>query len=221
MSVAQALSLDGNGVVYYRSYEAPDRVVEQLGMDLGWPPDKVEEGKEAYWRLQESAFSQEIGYTDMLSQFAGVMDYTSPQAVDHIHDLVQRFSAEIQIDPDLTLVLSSLRERSVKIAMITNSIHPASVKRSWLEQDGVGDLFDVIFSSIDVRVRKPDPEIFRQFAAKVSLPPEQIVYVGHDEKEVVGAKSAGFISVCLRCACRQADHAIQRFGEVLDLPLWP
>lgn len=221
MPIAQVLSLDGNGVVYYRSYEAPDRVVEQLGMDLGWPPKKVEEGKKAYWRLQESAFSEEISYQEMLSRFASLMGYVSSQAVDHIHELIQRFSAEIEIDPDLTLVLNSLRQRGVRIAMITNSIHPASVKRSWLDQNGVGQLFDIIFSSIDVQVRKPDPEIFRQFASKVSLPPQQIVYVGHDESEIVGAKSAGFITVCLRCACQQADHTIQRFGELLTLPLWP
>jgi putative hydrolase of the HAD superfamily len=135
--------------------------------------------------------------------------------------LVQEFSADIVVDPDLPSTLAELRARGVTVGMVTNSVHPAAVKRRWLEQAGIGHLFDLIVSSVDEGCRKPSPEIFRRFAAKVSLQPERTVFVGHDVAEVEGAKEAGMITVCLRCSCLQADYRVQRMAEVVALPIWP
>jgi HAD superfamily hydrolase (TIGR01509 family) len=187
----------------------------------GWLPIAPSEAKSLYLSLQERAFARKIPYEKMLAEFARGLGLPEPDGITRLHDLVQEFSADIVVDPDLPGVLTELRARGVTVGMLTNSIHPDAVKRQWLEQAGIAHLFDLIVSSVDERCRKPDPEIFRRFTARVGLPPEATVFVGHDPSEIEGAKAAGMITVCLRCSCRQADYVVPRFSEVAELPLWP
>jgi len=219
-SPARALALDGHGVVYSRNHEVVDALVSVLGAQglLPLPPD---EAKSLYLSLQERAFARKIPYKEMLAEFARGLGLPGPDGVTRLHTWVQEFSADIVVDPDLPGVLAELRARGVMVGMLTNSIHPNAVKRQWLEQEGIAHLFDLIVSSVDEQCRKPDPEIFRRFATQVGLPPEAIVFVGHDPVEIEGAKAAGMTTICLRCSCRQADYVVPRFSEVAELPLWP
>ncbi|HAF71223.1 MAG: HAD-superfamily hydrolase, subfamily IA, variant 3 [Acetothermia bacterium 64_32] len=220
MGTVKALALDGHGVVYSRNREVPEAVVGALqGMGkLKVPP---EEALRQYLSLQERAFSGELSYREMLARLAKAVGWEGVEAVEGIHRLIQRFSADIVVDPDLVSVLSRLRAGGVKIAMLTNSIHPAETKWDWLRRRGVDALFDLIYSSVEAGHKKPAPEIFSAFARSIGLSPGEVVFVGHDQAEVQGAKRAGLISVCLRCRCAEADFVCDRLGEILRLPVWP
>ena len=217
---AQALTLDGHGVVYYRAVEVPDVVSERLVREWGLSlsPAKV---RDLYLSLQEEAFAETLPYEEMLHRFCQHIGGPALGKEDYVDSLIEHYSAAIKLDPDLKSVLEDLRYRGVLIGMITNSIHAATSKSEWLESNGVHELFDVIVSSVDEKCRKPDPEIYRRFCKKTSIPIERAVFVGHDSREVKGAKKAGMITVCLRCVCRDADYEIRRFREILDLPIWP
>lgn len=220
MKTARALALDGHGVVYHRNQEVPEAVVHALhGMGVLKVPPK--EALKRYLSLQERAFAGELTYEDMVARFAEEVGWEEEQACEQIHRLIQRFSADIVLDPELEKVLSTLRERGVKIAMLTNSIHSAATKWDWLRKKGVDNLFDLIYSSVEAGYKKPEPGIFSAFATAVKLPPEEVAFVGHDPLEVQGAKRAGMITVCLGCRCAEADFACDRLGEVSELPIWP
>ncbi|GAB4305364.1 MAG: hypothetical protein Kow0097_03550 [Candidatus Bipolaricaulota bacterium] len=217
---AQAVALDGHGVVYSRHREVADALADSLHT-LGKLRLSPSEAKAFYLFLQERAFAGEITYDVMLTEFACQLGLPPSDGVSQLHAWIQSFSADIVVDPDLPPVLADLRSRGVTVGMVTNSIHPAHVKQKWLHQVGIAHLFDLVVSSVDERCRKPDPEIFRHFIAKVSLPPERTVFVAHDETEVEGAKKAGMITVCLRCSCPRADYKVQRLADVIGLPIWP
>lgn len=220
MQIGRALALDGHGVVYHRNREVPEAVVQAL-RDKGKLRVSPEAALKQYLSLQERAFAGEISYGDMLARLAKDVGWEGPEAPEEIHRLVQRFSADIVLDPDLVTVVSKLRARGVKIAMLTNSIHPAETKWDWLRKQGVDPLFDLIYSSVEAGYKKPAPEIFSAFARFLDLSPKEVVFVGHDPAEIRGAKQAGLIAVCLRCRCAEADFVCDRLGEILGLPVWP
>ncbi|MBC7221266.1 HAD-IA family hydrolase [Candidatus Bipolaricaulota bacterium] len=220
LSPAQAVALDGHGVVYSRRREVADALADSLH-SLGKLRLSPGEAKSLYLSLQERAFAGEITYDVMLTEFARRLGLPPSDGASRLHAWIQSFSADIVVDPDLPGVLADLRSRGVTVGMVTNSIHPAHVKQEWLHQAGIAHLFDLIMSSVDERCRKPDPEIFRRFTAQVSLPPERTVFVGHDVAEVEGAKKAGMITICLRCSSPQGDYTVGRLAEVVDLPVWP
>lgn len=218
--LVQVLTLDGHGVVYYRTIEVPDVVSERLveEWNLSLSPAKV---RNVYLSLQEEAFAETLSYEEMLHQFCQRVGGSALGKEDYVDSLIEHYSAAIKLDPDLKSVLNELRRRGVIIGMITNSIHTATSKSKWLESNGVRELFDVIVSSIDEKCRKPDPEIYRRFSERTAIPIGRAAFVGHNSSEVKGAKEAGMITICLRCVCREADYEVRRFREILDLPIWP
>ncbi len=220
LSPAQAVALDGHGVVYSRRREVADALADSLHT-LGKLRLSPSEAKSLYLSLQERAFAGEITYDVMLAELACRLGLLPSDGASRLHAWIQSFSADIVVDPDLPPVLADLRSRGVTVGMVTNSVHPAHVKQQWLDQVGIAHLFDLIVSSVDERCQKPNPEIFRRFMAKVSLPPERTVFVGHDVGEVEGAKKAGMITICLRCTSSHADFEIRRLTELAALGVWP
>lgn len=206
----RAVAFDGHGVVYHRPRPVIDVLIDSF--KLG----DHRRARELYCSLQERAFTGEISYTKMVSEFCKAFSLPSEQ----VDEIIQKASASVEPEPGLGEVLQYLYERKIIIGMITNSIHPEPIKREWLRKLNVEHFFAVIISSVDVGVRKPDPEIYFRFSSKVSLPPNNILFVGHDEKEIRGAKYVGMLTAGLRCFTAHADFHISSLPELLSLPLW-
>jgi len=91
--------------------------------------------------------------------------------------------------------LESLRRR-FKLAVITNG--DGTQQRGKLEATGLAPFFEDILVSGDVKVRKPDPAIFRLCEARLGLGPESLAYVGdRPDVDVDGARASGWTAVWL------------------------
>ncbi|MGB9757046.1 MAG: HAD family hydrolase [Candidatus Bipolaricaulaceae bacterium] len=219
LGMAKALALDGNGVVYRRKREVVDALVEALASQgLIFSKEKL---RSVYLELQERAFTGELPYKNMVEELHRQLSLGSQLALASLDQLIQKFSADIEIYPELPSVLRELRSRGIRVGMLTNSIHPAQVKAKWLRNVGVDDLFDLIVSSVEERCKKPSRELFQRFSARIGFPPQNIAFVGHEIEEIEGAKKAGFIAIALGCPEARADFHIQRLEELLRLPIWP
>lgn len=217
--VVKALALDGNGVVYRRKREVVDALSEALASQ-GLIFSKAEL-RSLYLRLQERAFTGELSYKDMIEELHRQLGFSSQLLPTFLDQLIQKFSAEIEIDPELPRVLQELRSRGIRVGMLTNSIHPVHVKVEWLRRVGVSELFDLIVSSVEEGCKKPSSELFQRFANRIGFPSQDIAFVGHDVEEIEGAGRAGFLAVALGCPKARADFHIQRIEELLVLPIWP
>jgi putative hydrolase of the HAD superfamily len=91
--------------------------------------------------------------------------------------------------------MSRLRSTGVRLGVVSNS--DGSVRQSLIEA-GYDGLFDVVIDSFEVKVKKPDPEIFRMALDLMGLAAEAAWYVGdswfHD---VSGAARAGMARAIL------------------------
>ena len=209
----KAIAFDGHGVIYHRPRRVIDVLLDYLE-EKGLTIDR-EEAESLYLPLQREAFVGQMSSKEMIQRFCDMLALRSFE--EELLEVFQKASAAIELEPGLREVLERLRRCGLIIGMITNSVHPVSIKRAWLRQHGIEDLFDVILSSADEAVCKPSVEIFRRFASRLSLAPEEIVFVGHDEKEIKGAKAAGMVTVCFRCKEKIADFCITSLKELLEL----
>lgn len=57
---------------------------------------------------------------------------------------------------------------------------------------GIGDRFDAILSSDDVRVYKPDPRIYRLATERFAVPPAEVRFVSGNGWDCAGAAAFGF-----------------------------
>jgi len=215
--LVRALAMDGHGVVYRRQREVVDSLVEALS-NRGLIFSK-EEAKRVYLALQERTFAGELSYEEMVAKLHHQLRLGDSITPFELHELIQKFSAEIEIDPALPFVVNTLRARGIQIGMLTNSIHPAAIKETWLRKAGI--VFDLIISSVEEGCKKPSTEIYRRFVTRLRLSPEQVAFLGHDAREINGARTAGLVTIALACPQAQADFHIHSLRELLELPIWP
>lgn len=91
-------------------------------------------------------------------------------------------------------VLDALRARGVAVGLITNG--PAQFQRGKLAAAGIRDRFDLVVTSGDLGILKPDVEVFRHALAGLDADAGGAVHVGDDfAADVEGAVRAGMQAV--------------------------
>jgi putative hydrolase of the HAD superfamily len=129
---------------------------------------------------------------------------------------------------DVKRVVVDLNRRGYTLGIIAN-MFPETEIPEWLEADGLTPYFKTVVLSSRYGRRKPDPRIFEEAVRQVGVDPVKSAYVGdHPERDVVGARKAGFGMTILlvdpgefsrktptgECV---PDRTIHEFSELLDL----
>ena len=92
-------------------------------------------------------------------------------------------------------LLSHLKPH-VRIGIITNNVRHEQVEK--LKHCGLDGLVDLLVTSEDVGVAKPDPAIFHAALEQLACRPDEVVMVGDNwENDIVGASRVGIRSVWL------------------------
>ena len=93
-------------------------------------------------------------------------------------------------------VLQQLKAAGKRLAVITNG--DGTAQRGKLKATGLEPWFENVIVSDDVKVRKPDPAIFRLSEQALGLKPSEMAYIGDRvDVDVEGAKAAGWTAVWL------------------------
>jgi haloacid dehalogenase superfamily, subfamily IA, variant 3 with third motif having DD or ED/haloacid dehalogenase superfamily, subfamily IA, variant 1 with third motif having Dx(3-4)D or Dx(3-4)E len=114
-------------------------------------------------------------------------------------------------------VLERLRNRGLKTLVVTNFDSRAF---GLLEALGLMPLLDLVAVSSTAGVAKPNPEIFRQAAAKLGLEPAEVMHVGDQEtNDAAAARAAGMrpVLLCGKASNRRSFEAITSLTELETL----
>jgi HAD superfamily hydrolase (TIGR01549 family) len=96
--------------------------------------------------------------------------------------------------PDAVDCLSRVRELGFRVGIVGNQ---TEALETWARDAALPA--DVVSSSASLGARKPDPTFFARVAALMSLPPEQLAYVGDRvDNDVLPAAAAGMLAVHVR-----------------------
>jgi len=125
-----------------------------------------------------------------------------------------------RLDPDAGWVLNSLKNKRLKIGLITNY---DSRVFDVLESLGIGTLFDEVIVSTLAGAAKPDPLIFQKACTALACLPAEAVHVGDEyEEDWQGARQAGLHAVLYDPRGRHGDQNVPRIcnlAELLDILL--
>jgi putative hydrolase of the HAD superfamily len=117
--------------------------------------------------------------------------------------------------------VTALREAGIRTGVISNWDRRLA---SLIEGLGLGEMFDVVVSSADVGLRKPDPRVFMLACERLGVAPEEAVHVGdHHYADVLGARAVGMTPVLIQRAGSDAMPAmaacatIRTFEELPDV----
>lgn len=108
-----------------------------------------------------------------------------------LETLFRKKDGRREMFPGEVETLQGLKERGYRLGIISNTVTETEIP-DWIADTGLAGVFTTVLLSSKVRLRKPDPEIFRLAARCMGTTPEHCAYVGDNPKrDVVSAKKAG------------------------------
>lgn len=113
---------------------------------------------------------------------------------EFINDMKQQYTLEIvyaQCKPRFyhEYALSRLNQEGYKLAVASNSIR--KTVQIMMEQSALLGYLDFYLSNQDVKLGKPDPEIYTKAIQKMGLSPQECLVVEDNEKGIQAAKASG------------------------------
>jgi putative hydrolase of the HAD superfamily len=129
--------------------------------------------------------------------------------------------------PGVVDLLRTLRERGVKLGIVTNGLSETHREKIALLQ--IGEYFDAIFLSDEVGMVKPDPLLFAHACRVLGGSPAQAAMVGDRyDRDIRGAIEAGLYTIWvnvrnepLPAGARPPDATCTSIGEAARILLEP
>ena len=112
-------------------------------------------------------------------------------------------------DPQVRPLWEGLRERGLKVGVLSNTIWSGDYHRENFERDGVLDLVDGDVYSSEIQVVKPHREAFEAASAAVGVPMANAVYVGDRLfEDVLGSQEVGMRAIWVPHSDIPADQQV-------------
>lgn len=120
---------------------------------------------------------------------------TDPAVAAQAHALhTQTEQTAFRLYEESAEVLSGLRERGIRIALITNG--PSGLQRAKLRAVGIEEAFDVVIVSGEHGVHKPDGQIFALALEGLGVAASDALHIGDNlVADIAGAREAGLTAV--------------------------
>lgn len=121
---------------------------------------------------------------------------------------ISEWNRGIILYPEMKTFLNRLKKK-YELSVISNTHYPSLVHRN-LDSMGVSDYFNLVMTSVEYGIPKPDSRIFRETLSRLSTVEKSTVHIGDSyNDDYRGAIDAG-----IRCILIDPDHKFK--GKVAD-----
>ncbi len=210
----KAIFFDAGDILYFRPQKQLNFKNFLQGKVCNPDPELEQKAKE----VRELAFQGKVDRHEYYRKTVELYGFTD-------EDLIQQGVAALDLDDDTVAIfegvpetIKALKDQGYMLGIITDTALPYTVKLNWFEKEGFGHVWDIIISSKDLGVRKPDPSLYEEALIQAGLTPQEAVFVGHKSTELEGARNVGLNTIAFNYEeSAVADKYIDKFPELLGL----
>ncbi len=98
---------------------------------------------------------------------------------------------------DTIPLLKYLKSKGIKIGILTDVPYGMGSKFVSKDVEPISDYIDIVLSSVEVGVRKPEIKGYIDLAEALGSNPKDMIFVGDEEKDIIGANRVGMFSVLI------------------------
>jgi len=189
----------GNTLVYQQPYEPFQRILQANGI-----AKSIEEIKEAFEQGNKE-FDAERQVVFPLHEFYVRWNMTILKHLgitSSLRSLAEDIDSQwfnfskIHVYPEVEESLRRLKQMGLKLGVVTGG-YEADIEQM-LSKTGLAELFDVCVGADTVGKRKPEPEAFKYALERLSVKPEEAVFVGDRfEQDYLGAQKVGMKAILI------------------------
>ena len=146
--------------------------------------------EEELWRR-----SRDEHASGTLGEVLGAAGLVEDDVILALHDTEWEWATFV--DPDAPTVLKGLRERGIRVGVLSNTAWPRARHERIFARDGIDHLIDGAVYTCEIPWTKPHPEAFRAAMAAVGVAdPARCVFVGDRPfDDIFGARQVGMRTV--------------------------
>ncbi len=106
-------------------------------------------------------------------------------------------------------------KKKYKIAILSDAVHGRKIKHETLRRNKMNMLFDGIYCSCDIGIKKPDKRAFFTVLNRFKVKPSEAVFIGHSKDEVEGARKFKIRTIAVDWNKGvKSDFYIKKFSEI-------
>ena len=155
-------------------YESPVYMAKQISSDIGISESKF---REIWDTSDDDRTLGKRSYEDVIEEILGVNNCYSKDLFEKV--VAKRKQSKIEcfehIHPEILPLFSKLKEKNIKIGLITNCYFE---ERDVIRKSVFWDYFDSVCMSCEVGLKKPDIQIFEMCMNDLGVQAEECLYVG-------------------------------------------
>jgi putative hydrolase of the HAD superfamily len=189
------------------------------GVVLDWNPDQIIARFQPQQELQGPFKASWFGHSDWHLFDKGML--SELDLIDRIQSRTGQSSAEVRriLDAvrdslveklETVKLMRALSGRGVKLFCLSNM--PASIYAHLRERHGFWDVFTGIVISGQIKLMKPDAEVFRHLLEKYNLKANETAFVDDIASNIEGAERVGLRGVLFRDAA-QCERELERLFQ--------
>lgn len=154
--------------------------------------DRIVDAERASHAVSTAEFHQHNFHRLLFDRFGMTFD----QSPAELEQLFWDAAVGHELTEGFTEMLDALGERDIRAAVVSNATFSAALLHRELRPYGIADRFEFIMSSAEYGFAKPQPLIYETAAGRLSLPPQDVWFIGdRTNTDVAGANGAGMTSV--------------------------
>lgn len=141
------------------------------------------------------------------------LDKTKPSiemTVEELNEIFDEANTAMQVRPEMVAYIEELKKK-YKIALLSN--FTSGLEKFLQEIFNIYHLFDVVISSYNVKIKKPDPRIYEHTLEKLGVKPAEAVFIDDLEENVKGAEAIGIKGIVFKSyeQCKlDLEHILRR-----------
>ena len=120
---------------------------------------------------------------------------------------------------DTEEVLQDIKNNNLKIGILTDVPYGSiNVVTDDINKIKNYKIIDVILSSVEVGYRKPNTTGYIMLAEKLGTKTNEMIYIGNEEKDIIGANDAGIISILINRLNKEINYGEKyQFKNLKDM----
>lgn len=107
------------------------------------------------------------------------------------------FQADAVCYDDTLVTLQEIHKAGIKIGVLTDVAYGMDNAFSLKDIESIQSYLDICITSVDVGFRKPNKEGYARLLQAFDVTPSEMLFVGDEDKDIIGANSMGIGSVLI------------------------
>lgn len=131
------------------------------------------------------------------------------------------FQRNVKVYEDTLLTLKAIKERGMKVGILTDVPYGMDRNLVLADIEAFKEYVDIVLTSVEVGFRKPNKQGFAALANGLAVNVNEMVFVGDEEKDIIGANNLGIYSVLINrtneCINYGQEKTITKLSELLEI----